>query len=83
MSDRKIGLLRSWHADRFFGVLVVGPEAALERYFLHGTQLRTKNVTPKAGAKIAFEVSAGPLKRPSDMPQAIKADIIANDGAAE
>jgi cold shock CspA family protein len=76
MSERKKGVLRSWKVDRGFGIVRVGPESSLERYFLHISNIRSGTATPAVGSHVAFEVGDTQAKREGDLPQAIKADII-------
>jgi cold shock CspA family protein len=71
---RKTGILRSWHPQRAFGIIKVGPESSLERYFLHVNAIRTGTATPSVGMSVEFE--PGPIRKEGDLPPALKADII-------
>ena len=71
---RKTGVLRSWHPQRAFGIIKVGPESSLERYFLHFRAIRSGTATPVPGMSVEFE--PGPTRKEGDLPQALRADII-------
>jgi cold shock CspA family protein len=71
---RKTGILRSWHPQRAFGIIRVGPESSLERYFLHFRAIRSGTATPSVGMAVEFE--PGPIRNEGDLPPALRADII-------
>jgi cold shock CspA family protein len=79
--ERKLGVIRSWHGARGFGIIRVGPESSLEKYFLHVSNIRTGTATPEIGMAVEFEVSDKPAKE-GQLAQAIRADIHLNQVAA-
>jgi cold shock CspA family protein len=82
MAERKQGIIRTWNEKRGFGIVRVGPESSLEKYFLHVSSIRSGTASPDPGLQIFFEVSDKAPKREGDLPQAVKADIIVLDTAA-
>jgi len=72
--DRKTGVVQNW-GKRGFGILRVGPESSLERYFLHVSKIRSGTATPIAGMVVEFEVSGKPVQE-GRLPMAIRADIV-------
>jgi cold shock CspA family protein len=72
--SRKVGVVRNF-GNRGFGIIRVGPESSLERYFLHVANIRSGTATPVAGMMVEFDVSDKPAKE-GQLPQAIRADII-------
>ena len=79
MSERKQGIVRTWNEKRGFGIVRVGPESSLEKYFLHVSNIRSGTGSPEPGLEIFFEVSSEAPKRDGELPKAIKADIIVPD----
>lgn len=79
--DRKIGVVQNW-GDRGFGILRVGPESSLERYFLHVSKIRSGTATPVAGMTVIFDVSDKPVQE-GQLPMAIRADIILPEEPAQ
>jgi cold shock CspA family protein len=77
--ERKQGIIRSWNENRGYGIIRVGPQASLERYFLHVSHIRSGTASPKPGFEVFFTASDAPLKRQSDLPQALAADVIVPD----
>jgi cold shock CspA family protein len=73
--ERKSGIIRSWHQKRGFGIVRVGPESSLEKYFLHVSNIRTGTATPEIGWAVEFEVGTKPVPE-GQLPQAIRADIL-------
>jgi cold shock CspA family protein len=74
MLEKKTGILRSWHDERGFGVIQVGPPLSQDRYFLHVSQIRTGTATPTVGMVVTFSVSPKPVKE-GNLPAAIDADV--------
>ena len=83
MSERKQGIVRTWNEKRGFGIVRVGPESSLEKYFLHISNIRSGTGSPEPGLEIFFEVSSAAPKRDGDLPQAVKADIIVPDAPVD
>jgi cold shock CspA family protein len=79
MSVKKQGVVRSFSKERGFGIIRVGGEDSLERYFLHFSNIRSGTAQPPVGSVCFFEVSDKPTKREGDLPQAIRVDIIVSD----
>lgn len=81
--EKKRGVLRSWHEDRGFGIIRVGPPSSLEKYFLHVSRIVSGTASPTAGMEVLFLVSQ---KTPTQgqLRAAEEADIIVNgvDGGA-
>jgi cold shock CspA family protein len=73
--ERKSGVIRSWHESRGFGILRVGAESSLEKYFLHVSNIRTGTATPQVSWSVEFEVSDKPVKE-GNLLQTIRAHII-------
>src|ERR1700679_3035539 len=71
---RKVGRLRSWHPQRAFGIIKVGPESSLERYWLHVTAICSGTACPSVGMSVEFE--PGPPRVQGDLAPALKADVI-------
>jgi cold shock CspA family protein len=71
---RKQGIIRSWNEARGFGVIRVGDETSLEKYFLHVSGIRSGTAIPKAGSCVEFEVSTREVSE-GQLRQAIRADI--------
>jgi cold shock CspA family protein len=71
---RKSGVIRSWHEQRGFGIVRVGPATSLERYFLHVTAIQSGTATPEVGMVVEFDVSDKPAKE-GQLRQAVRADI--------
>jgi len=71
---RKTGIIRSWHEQRGFGVVRVGPPTSLEKYFLHCSDIRKGIATPLVGMILTFEISDKPVEE-GRLPRAIRADI--------
>ena len=76
MSEKKQGVVRSWNKEKGWGVLRVGDETSLERYFCHVNNIRSGSAIPPIGSECFFEVSDKPVKREGDLQQAIKVDIV-------
>jgi cold shock CspA family protein len=70
--ETHLGIVRSWHEDRGFGV-VQNPASHLQRYFLHVTQILEGPISPKVGDRVRFEVA--PSRKPDGLPQAINARV--------
>jgi cold shock CspA family protein len=77
--DRKIGVIQNW-TKRGFGIVRVGPESSLERYFLHVSKIRSGTATPVAGMEVVFDVSDRPVQE-GNLPAALRADIIVDEPA--
>jgi hypothetical protein len=75
--DRKTGIIINW-GSRGFGIVRVGLESSLERYFLHVSKIRSGTATPVAGMEVVFSVSDKTVQE-GQLPMAIKADIIVPD----
>jgi cold shock CspA family protein len=73
--ERKLGVIRSWHQERGFGIVRVGPPSSLEKYFLHVSAIQSGTATPEVGMTVEFEVSDKPAKE-NQLRQAVRADII-------
>ena len=73
--QRKIGVIRSWHEARGFGVIRVGNQSSLERYWLHVSKIRSGTACPVAGMEVEFDISPTPPKKDGDLSAAINADI--------
>ena len=71
---RKTGIIRSWHEQRGFGVIRVGPPTSLEKYFLHVSNIRRGSATPNVGSALTFEVSDTPVEE-GKLPRALRADF--------
>jgi cold shock CspA family protein len=76
MSIRKTATVILWKKDRGFGVLRVGPESSLERYFLHFSHIRTGTATPSIGMTVEFEIDELKKVDEGKLPAAIRADVI-------
>jgi cold shock CspA family protein len=72
--EKKIGVLRSWNEQRGFGIIRVGDQSSLEKYFLHVSQIRSGTATPSAGMTVCFDVSEKPAEK-ERLRKAINADI--------
>ena len=72
--ERKTGIIRSWHEQRGFGIVRVGPPTSLEKYFLHVSNIRKGIATPSVGMVLTFEVSDTPVEE-GKLPRAVCADI--------
>lgn len=72
--NRKSGTIINW-GTRGFGIIRVGPESSLERYFLHVSKIRSGTATPAVGMEVIFDVSSKPVED-GRLPQAVRADII-------
>lgn len=70
---RKTGVVLLW-SNRGFGILRVGPESSLERYFLHVSKIRSGTALPEKGMTVTFDVSDKPVQE-GQLPQAIRADV--------
>jgi hypothetical protein len=77
--DKKQGVIRTWKKDKGWGIIVVGGEASLERYFLHFCNIRSGSAQPPVGSVCYFEVSDKPVTREGDLPKAVRVDIILPD----
>lgn len=82
---RKIGVIRSWHETRGFGVISVG-KSGLERYFFHVSRIRSGTGFPVAGMTVEFDVNTKPPKKENDLWAAVNVDVIvdstpSNEGA--
>jgi cold shock CspA family protein len=73
--QRKIGVIRSWHETRGFGIIRVGDRSSLERYWLHVSRIRSGTATPVPGMTVEFDVSTTAPKKDGDLWAAINADI--------
>ena len=69
---RKQGVIRSWHEERGFGI-VVGSESSLDRYFLHISNVRG-TVPPAIGLQVEFD--PGPPRKQNDLPPALNVVVI-------
>jgi hypothetical protein len=72
---KKRGVLRSWHEDRGFGVVRVGPPSSLEKYFLHVSKIISGTGSPTAGMEVLFLVSPTPATE-GKLRAAVEAEII-------
>jgi cold shock CspA family protein len=72
--DKKVGVIRSWHENRGFGIVRIGGPESLEKYFLHVSQIRSGTAMPETGMTVRFNISSKPVKD-GQLPQAIDADI--------
>ena len=75
--DRKFGVINSFNS-RGFGVIRVGPQSSLERYYLHVSKIRSGTATPTTGMEVFFDVSDEPVLE-GRLPQALRADVIVPD----
>jgi cold shock CspA family protein len=73
---KKQGVIRSFNKDKGFGIIRVGDETSLERYFLHFSNIRSGSAIPPIGSVCFFEVSDKPAKRDGDLQQAIRVDVV-------
>jgi hypothetical protein len=72
----KIGLLRSWVADRGFGFIEVPSSTfPIQKYFLHVSEILEGSNPPPVGSMVRFE--AGAARPNGKYPNAQKAWIIA------
>jgi hypothetical protein len=78
---KKRGVLRSWHEDRGFGVVRVGPPSSLEKYFLHVSKIISGTGSPTAGMEVLFLVSSAPATE-GKLRAAIDAEIIVEPSLA-
>lgn len=81
-TEKKRGVLRSWHESRGFGVVRVGPPSSLEKYFLHVSRIVAGTACPTVGMEVLFFVSKKPTAQ-GQLPAAEDAEIILNDGGAK
>lgn len=71
-SDVKVGLLRSWNAERGFGfVECPSPKLPLQRYFLHITEILEGTNPPPVGGLLRFQEA--PPRKEGQLPLAKKA----------
>lgn len=82
MSERKHAVVRSWHAEKGFGILRVGPASSLDQYFLHVSCIRSGTATPEPGMEVFFEVDETKPVPDGKLPRAIRADVIVPDDKA-
>jgi cold shock CspA family protein len=82
MSDRKHAVVRSWHAEKGFGILRNGPASSLDQYFLHVSCIRFGTATPEVGMEVFFEVDESKPVPEGKLPRAIRADVIVSDDKA-
>lgn len=75
--EKKVGVIRSWHESRGFGIVRVGPPTSLEKYFLHVSQILSGTAIPLPGMAVRFHVCTT-LPKPGQLPQATEADIDVN-----
>jgi cold shock CspA family protein len=73
-SSKKSGVIKSWHVEKRFGIIRVGNEPSIERYFFPFSQITSGTPTPAAGQAVSFLVSDRPVK-PGQLPVAIAVDI--------
>jgi hypothetical protein len=73
---RKQGVIRSWHEERGFGV-IVGTASSLDRYFLHISNVRG-TVPPAIGLRVEFD--PGPPLRQGDLPPALNIVVLESAG---
>jgi cold shock CspA family protein len=83
MSDRKVGVVRSWNQTRGFGILRVGPESSLELYFAHINQVRSGTATPSVGMEVYFQVDERSVGIDGKLPKAIRIDFIVPEEAED
>jgi hypothetical protein len=79
MQSKKIGVIKSWSAEKRFGIVRVGTEPSIERYFLPFSQIVSGTNCPAEGMAVSFLVSDRPV-RPGQLPVAIAADIHVDGG---
>jgi hypothetical protein len=72
---KKRGVLRSWHEDRGFGIVRVGPPSSLEKYFLHVSKIISGTASPIVGMEILFLVSPKPAIE-GQLRAAIEAEVV-------
>ena len=69
--EQRHGVLRSWHEDRGFGIVVGWSH--LDRYFLHLTNILEGTVPPLVGSAVDFDVAQP--RKDGQLPQAINAIV--------
>jgi cold shock CspA family protein len=74
--SKKQGVVRCFYNDKGWGVIRVGDESSLERYFLHFSNIRSGTATPPAGSDCFFEVDEKSVGIEGRLPKAIRVDII-------
>ena len=72
--QKKRGVLRSWNAKRGFGIIRVGDEPSLERYFLHFSRIISGTAAPVTGMTVFFNVSSKTVAE-GQLPMASEVDI--------
>ena len=87
-TPKKKGVIRSWHAKRGFGVIRVGSEPSLERYYFHVTRIVSGTANPAVGQTVYFRISSkdpaeGQLRMAIDVDVDMNAPIEAGKATEE